>query len=152
MSQRTGERRTTSVRRMTSTCWIGERSSAMARPPGADPEAGAISFLRGPHDGPHPPHPGKLVLDQPMTSVDAVVGLRVGVVEGPGPAFEGSAGQAEPQAGADAVAQFRVERRELHSDRRGLLLIHSSVLSDGARPNPPAAFWQQRAVLTCAMV
>src|SRR4051812_50156983 len=89
---------------MTSTCWIGERSSAMARPPGADPEAGAISFLRGPHDGPHPPHPGKLFLDQSVTSVDAVVGFRVGVVEGSGPSFEGSAGQAEPQAGGGGFA------------------------------------------------
>src|SRR4051794_40579897 len=32
------------------------------------------------------------------------------------------------------------------------LLNHTSVLCDVALPNPPAANWQQRAVLTCATV
>src|SRR4051812_5203785 len=122
---------------MTSTCWIGERSSAMARPPGADPEAGAISSRRAPQEGPPPPHPGKLLLDQPVTSVDAVVGLRVGVVEGPGPAFEGSAGQAEPQAGADAVAQFRGERRGRSFFTKGVLPFPSSPPFAGGPPDTP---------------
>jgi len=30
---------------------------------------------------------------------------------------------------------------------RGMSLIHSVVLSDGALPNPPAALWQQTTVL-----
>src|SRR5215207_3796545 len=33
---------------------------------------------------------------------------------------------------------------------RGGVVIHRAALSDGALPNPPAAFWQQRTVLSCA--
>ena len=58
--------------------------------------------------------PGKLFLDQPVTSVDAVEVSGWASWKGQDQRFEGSAGQAEPQAGADTVAQFRVERRELH--------------------------------------
>jgi len=104
------------------------------------------------HDAPCLPHPSKLLLDQLVPGVDALVSFWVSVVEGPGPLLEGSADQAEPQAVADAVAYLRRERWKPCLGWSRTSFNHRVALCDAAAPNPPAAFRQQWTFLTFATV
>jgi hypothetical protein len=81
--------------------------------------------------------------------------------------FNGRKGGLQSRKSTDLLGRdpFGVRRHGLHKGgplgakllnqsairgQRGMVVIHRVVLSDGAPPNPPAAFWQQGAVLTDA--
>src|SRR3954447_2278594 len=79
--------------------------------------------------------------------------------------LDGQKGRLQPGEVADLVVGdlLGISRHNLHERgpfgaklldqsrilcHRCMALIHRFVLSDGALPNPPAAFWQQRPALT----
>src|SRR5215212_7971472 len=61
---------------------MGECSSFMAGPPGSDPEAEAVPFLGGAHDGSDTSHLGEACLDQAVSGLQACVPLGNLVVVG----------------------------------------------------------------------
>jgi hypothetical protein len=113
------------------------RSSSMAGPPRPNPEAEAVPFLCGAHDGPDAPHPGKTRLDQAVSGLEALVPLCELVVVGLQALFELAVCPAEQQSARDCAAHLGIERRKPCPRGRGTRVIHAATLPSCALPNSP---------------
>jgi hypothetical protein len=85
-----------------------------------------------------------------MSGLEALVPLCKLIVVGLQALFKLAVCPAEQQSARDGAAHLGIERRKPCPRGRGARVTHRVVLSDGALPNPPAALWQQKPVLTSA--
>jgi hypothetical protein len=115
---------------------MGECSSFMAGPPGSDPEAEAVPFLCGAHNGSDTSHLGEACLDQAVSGLQACVPLGNLVMAGLQALFELAVRSTEEQSACDGAAHLGIERRKPRRDRRGAFLIHNGALSESRQGAP----------------